>query len=137
MREKDSVFRSACHNSFAGLPLNWSLRGMLMLRESGRFRLPTPPCRRTVSLLARRRTPLSMPKRNICLSVRLEVTANQIGSNSVTSRSHFQNRYADDVERRKEAGGTLTGMRPGFSSNPQMIEILICPQAIQRKPGFW
>lgn len=78
-----------------------------------------------------------MPKRNICLSVRLEVTANQIGSNSVTSRSDFQNRYADDVERRKEVGGMLTGMRPGFSSNPQMIEILICPQAIQRKPGFW
>lgn len=35
MREKDSVFSSACHNSFAALPLNWSLRGMLMLRESG------------------------------------------------------------------------------------------------------
>lgn len=56
MREKDSDFSSACHNSFAGLPLNWSLRGMLMLRESGRFRLPTPPCRRSVSLLARQWT---------------------------------------------------------------------------------
>lgn len=136
MREKDSVFSGACHNSFAALPLNWSLRGMLMLKESGRFRLPTPPCCRRMSLLAQRRTPVSMPKRNICLSIRLEVTANQIGSNSITSRSDFQNRYADDVKRRKEAGGTLTGMQPGFSPNPQMTEIFICPQA-QRKPGFW
>lgn len=40
MREKDSFFCSTCHNSFARLPLNWSLSEMLMLRESGS---PPPP----------------------------------------------------------------------------------------------
>lgn len=43
MREKDSFFCSTCHNSFARLPLNWSLSEMLMLRESGSLRLATPP----------------------------------------------------------------------------------------------
>lgn len=42
MREKDSFFCSTCHNSFARLPLNWSLSEMLMLRESGSLRLATP-----------------------------------------------------------------------------------------------
>lgn len=52
MREKDFFRSSACHKSFAGLPRNWSLRGMLMLRESGRFGLAAPPSRGRVSLLA-------------------------------------------------------------------------------------
>lgn len=43
MREKDSFFCSTCHNSFARLPLNWSLSEMLMLRESGSLRSPPPP----------------------------------------------------------------------------------------------
>lgn len=42
MGEKDSFFCSTCHNSFARLPLNWSLSEMLMLRESGSLRLATP-----------------------------------------------------------------------------------------------
>lgn len=43
MRGKGSFFLSTCHNSFARLPLNWSLGEMLMLRESGSLRLATSP----------------------------------------------------------------------------------------------
>lgn len=43
MRGKYSFFSSTCHNSFARLPLNWSLSRMLMLRESGSLRLPSLP----------------------------------------------------------------------------------------------
>lgn len=43
MRGKGSFFFSTCHNSFARLPLNWSLGEMLMLRESGSLRLATSP----------------------------------------------------------------------------------------------
>lgn len=63
MREKDFFRSSACHNSFAGLPRNWSLRGMLMLRESGRFGLTAPPSRGRVSLLNRRRTAVGATER--------------------------------------------------------------------------
>lgn len=101
MREKDSFFCSTCHNSFARLPLNWSLSEMLMLRESGSLRLATPPPFPPSRAPCwpdngRQPMPLSVPTRNRgAMSVRLELTANQIGSNSVTSRSHSPlNRYS-------------------------------------------
>lgn len=91
MREKDSFFCSTCHNSFARLPLNWSLSEMLMLRESGSLRLATPPPFPPSQAArwpdnGRQPMPLSVPTRNRgAMSVRLELTANQIGSNSMTS----------------------------------------------------
>lgn len=90
MRGKDSFFCSTCHNSFAKLPLNWSLSEMLMLRESGSLRLTDPPPPPSQAACwpdnGRQPMPLSVPTRNRgAMSVRLELTANQIGSNSMTS----------------------------------------------------
>lgn len=104
MREKDSFFCSTCHNSFARLPLNWSLSEMLMLRESGSLRLATPPPFPPSRAPrwpdnGRQPMPLGVPTRNRgVMSVRLELTANQIGSNSVTPQSHSPpNRYSVDA----------------------------------------
>lgn len=108
MREKDSFFCSTCHNSFARLPLNWSLSEMLMLRESGSLRPPPLPPPRAISPFPPSWVPRWLDNRRRAdatecthegggglMSVRLELTANQIGSNSVTSQSDAPlNRYS-------------------------------------------